>query len=626
MRSGDAKMAALGARCSETSQGAMSETTNKPAPEVKKTDRYCPVCGRTTPEALCPSDSTPTVAMRKFSKQPRSYKDGDIVAQRYQITGTLGSGGFAAVYAAEHVGTKQPIALKLLAVGMDGEDYVAMRRFFREARVTAGLTHRNTVRVFDVGQDDDGPLFIAMELLRGTPLNVKLKENAKLQTAMQEDEALNVAIQILGSLSEAHSQQLVHRDLKPANIFLTKDAEGELLVKVLDFGIARTANSSLTAAGAAPGTPAFMSPEQCYADVVDARSDLYAVAILMFACVCSALPFESKDSIQLMTMHAKTPAPDPRTKAKVPLSDGFVACVLKALSKAPDDRFADAEAMIEELQQVRDGTWNGHLAAREMPTVAYPPRLPGRESNITEIVPPSSLHAAKTPAPAPDSTPLVANAQPAAPAAPATSTAATPQSPVESLAIAPARAPSAAVPAVGGTVRPSPTWLLPAALVLLLAGGVAVGLALRDKTPDKLAVSDTSVVAPAPITAPAAPVPPVAPAPIAPAQPTPDAAHQQAKLAADMAEHAETLDKKLDFAAEAARLAPDVAAYAQMLAGFRAQKAAQIQTHPTTAPTEEPKKAAAPKHESAPRVHEAQPSPAKPAKPAAAGLKPALVD
>ncbi len=600
----------------------MSESSNKPAADTVKGDRYCPVCGRTTPAALCPSDSTPTVAMRKFSKQPRSYKDGEIVAQRYCITGTLGAGGFAAVYAAEHTGTKQPIALKLLAVGMDGEDDVAMRRFFREARVTAGLTHRNTVRVFDVGQDDDGPLFIAMELLRGTPLNVKLKENAKLQIAMSEDEALNVALQMLGSLSEAHSQQLVHRDLKPANIFLTKDADGELLVKVLDFGIARTANSSLTAAGAAPGTPAFMSPEQCYADVVDARSDLYAVGILMFACVCSALPFESKDAMQLMTMHAKTPAPDPRTKAKVPLSDGFVACVLKVLSKAPDDRFADAAAMIEELQQVRDGTWQGHLASPEMPTVAYPPRLPGRESNMTEIVPPSALEKPKTAEIALEITPAVA-AQSSTPAVPA---AAVTTASVESPAIAPTRSPSAVAVSAAATTPTSPPWLWPAALVLLLAGGVAVGLALRDKTAEKLGIPPAPAETAPAIAAPPAAVAPTAPAVNAPAPPPPDPAHQQAKLAADMAQRAETLDKKLDYAMEAARLAPDVTAYSQLLATLQAQKAAQAPPKATEPPAEQLKKPAAAKHETGPRTHEVPAQPARAAKPAAAGLRPALVD
>ncbi|MCO4760960.1 MAG: protein kinase [Myxococcales bacterium] len=323
--------------------------------------RICPICGTLTPEAFCPKEGASTVVARSFSKHPRNYGLDDHVADRYRITGALGSGGYAAVYSAEHTGTGQEVAVKLMAfdpTAAGGE--VAVRRFFREARITAGLSHPNTVRVFDVGQDEGGALYIAMELLRGESLEQRLKRVLTAGDALSVDDSLDIMIPVLDSLAEAHDKQLVHRDLKPANIFLTQvtqEDETVMVPKVLDFGIARTADSSLTVGGTIPGTPPFMSPEQCRGEELDGRSDLYSLAVLLFLCVTGRLPFHDTNVLRLMRMHAFDAPPNPRSKTNRPLPDGLVSLLMRSLAKAPADRPPTAAAMRKELAEIQQGNW-----------------------------------------------------------------------------------------------------------------------------------------------------------------------------------------------------------------------------------------------------------------------------
>ncbi len=318
--------------------------------------RFCPVCGDETNAQFCPNDRTPTVVSQGFAKHPRSYEVGDIVAGRYQITGALGAGGFAAVYSAEHMGTAQEVAVKLMAFDMAGANgEIAVRRFFREARTTAALKHPNTVRVFDVGQDEQGPLFIAMEVLRGESLEDLMKRRFSEGRQLSEKETLDIAIQTLASLNEAHEKGLVHRDLKPGNIYLAESETGPTIVKVLDFGIARTADSSLTIGGNMPGTPPFMSPEQCRGEDLDGRSDLYSLAVLMFLSVCGRLPFSDRNMLKLMRMHSFDPPPDPRSYDGVIVSDELATVILRTLAKQPTDRPETAAVMRDALEALRRG-------------------------------------------------------------------------------------------------------------------------------------------------------------------------------------------------------------------------------------------------------------------------------
>ncbi len=282
-----------------------------------------------------------------FRRDALSYRVGDELLGRYRVTGVLGRGGFGAVYSAEHMGTLQPIALKLLTLDPDAADDDVVARFYREAQVTAQLKSRHTVRVFDVGELPDGPVFMAMELLEGVDLEAELRRLKRLGQTMAFTRASELCCQVLRSLSEAHAHGLVHRDLKPANIMLPV-LDGEMVAKVLDFGIAKTVDSSMTAAGKALGTPSYMSPEQCQGWDIDGRSDLYAIGVLLYRCLTGELPFRATDPIVLLRQHITDEPTDPRLLVDG-LPDGLAEAVLKALAKSPADRFDDAQSMRQTL-------------------------------------------------------------------------------------------------------------------------------------------------------------------------------------------------------------------------------------------------------------------------------------
>ena len=319
--------------------------------------------------------------MTEFRKDPLSYKPGDKLGGRYEIDGKLGQGGYGAVYSATHTGTHQAVAIKVLSVDPDETQDDVVRRFWREARVTAQLRSYNTVRVFDVGEIDGGNMFMAMEMLRGLELEVVLRRLKKAGRRMSEEQAVDIATQVLKSLHEAHRAGLVHRDLKPANIMLAQMDDDEPVVKVLDFGVARTADSTVTQGRKALGTPAYMSPEQCRALDLDGRADLYSLGVILFRCLTGRLPFESRDPVVLLGMHVHEPVPDPRDHNET-LTHAMGAVIKQALAKSPDDRFADARAMRDALRAALGGAWGGTPAAPQdaLESRAYAESTAGTET------------------------------------------------------------------------------------------------------------------------------------------------------------------------------------------------------------------------------------------------------
>lgn len=289
-----------------------------------------------------------------FSKDASSFRAGDVVLDRYRITGTLGRGGYGAVYAAEHLGTQQALALKMLSVDPSTTHDDVVARFYREARITAGLTDVHTVRVFDVGQVEDGPLFMAMELLRGPELSAVVRGVELSGRRVSQQEAIEIALPVLQSLAEAHKAGLVHRDLKPANIIIATMGDEHRVVKVLDFGIAHTQDSELTSEGQALGTPAYMSPEQVKGKSLDSRADLYSLGVILYRCLAGRPPFRADDSFALAFMHVQEEVPDLRGFCGPEVDDAMIAAVHRALSKDPDDRFQTAQEMHQALSQVAD--------------------------------------------------------------------------------------------------------------------------------------------------------------------------------------------------------------------------------------------------------------------------------
>lgn len=323
--------------------------------------RYCPRCGEETDEPYCPKDGTATVLPDVRGVGGGDFDAGAVIEGRYRINETIGRGGFGAVYSAVHTGTNQDVALKVMLGDAADVDKSAVRRFYKEAQVTARLQHPNTVRVFDVGQTQGGALYIAMELLRGPTLEDLLRDLGSQGTGMTERRALDIAIPVLRSLAEAHALELVHRDLKPANIMLSEVIDDDPVVKVLDFGIARTADSSLTGQGTALGTPVYMSPEQCLGRVVDGRSDLYSLGVILFRCLAGRVPFDDRNPLTIMYKHAHEVPPDLKLIAKSKVSDGLSICVMRALAKKPEDRFDSAKDMRAALEGVREGTWRPEM-------------------------------------------------------------------------------------------------------------------------------------------------------------------------------------------------------------------------------------------------------------------------
>ena len=311
------------------------------------TTRFCPRCGAHTSAVFCDDDATATLLVGAPPSAPDRIEPGHIVGGRYRIVGRLGHGGFGAVFDAEHVGTGQSMAVKVLAGQSDESD---VRRFYREARITARLRHPNTVRVFDFGQDDDGTVYIAMEKLVGQPLDVAISARIRAGRTFSAHEIIHFGAEIAVSLHEAHEAGLVHRDLKPANAFLVDAGRGELpRCKVLDFGIARHIEHSITG-NALRGTATHMSPEQVRSDTLDGRSDQYALGVILYQLAARRLPHRGDTPLQTLYQQVDR-APEPLREL---VGDQYPARLLdaihKALAKDRDERFDSAARMAAELR------------------------------------------------------------------------------------------------------------------------------------------------------------------------------------------------------------------------------------------------------------------------------------
>ncbi len=310
--------------------------------------RYCPRCGMVTASDNCPADGTPTV--RRAQAGRRGLQAGDVIGGRYRIVGELGRGGFGVVFGAVHVTTGHSVAVKVLTPAGADDGQELARRFFQEASATSRLSHPNTVRVFDFGQTDAGDLFLAMERLDGETLLGLLTRVQREGGVLSEAQTVEIGGAVLRSLGEAHAHGLVHRDMKPANIFLHQMAGGDSIVKVLDFGIVKQSDTSMTQVGKALGTPTHMSPEQAMGRAVDARTDLYALGVVLYECLTGTLPFDGENPLAVVMQHVTEPVPPIAVRAPGKVRPALAAVVEKALAKRADDRWPNALDMRLALQ------------------------------------------------------------------------------------------------------------------------------------------------------------------------------------------------------------------------------------------------------------------------------------
>jgi serine/threonine-protein kinase len=253
------------------------------------------------------------------------------------------------------------VAIKILHPKLvNRKDLVS--RFSREAKALGHLSHPNTVKVFDDGVLEDGSLFIVMEYLEGRNLNQVVRTGGPIPL----ERALPILIQVCGALNEAHSRGIVHRDLKPENIFLSTQGGIKDFPKVLDFGLAKVTDQEmrpgsivLTQEGMVFGTPEFMSPEQAQGKTLDARSDLYSLAIILYQMLVGRPPFEDEDAVLVMARHIKSAPPTfQEISPHIRVSPALEQVVQRALSKNPDERPSSAEQFIQLLDEALAGGGN----------------------------------------------------------------------------------------------------------------------------------------------------------------------------------------------------------------------------------------------------------------------------
>jgi serine/threonine protein kinase len=288
------------------------------------------------------------VALRPISMADenwtREYQDGETVpGTPYKVISLVAAGGMGSVYIVEHVELGRRYVLKsLLRTLASRRDLIARMR--NEWRALGKLKHPNIVDVINAGATPDGVPFYVMELLSGETVRERLARLGQIPP----DQAVRIAQATLVGLAAAHAIGVIHRDVKPANVFLTRDGG----VKVLDFGIAQMrvegGSPKITAQGLAIGTPRYMSPEQASGEKADARSDVYAVGLLLYEMVAGEGPFDDlTDITQQMLAHLHRPPRPLRQWADLPA--GLEALIGRALAKHPDERPRSAEYMAAEL-------------------------------------------------------------------------------------------------------------------------------------------------------------------------------------------------------------------------------------------------------------------------------------
>src|SRR5579862_7496927 len=291
---------------------------------------------------------------------PGEIAAGTVLGERYEIIALLGQGGMGAVYKARDTELDRLVALKIIRPELTTNPEM-LKRFKQELILARQVTHRNVIRIFDLGQAD-GFKFITMEFLEGRDLRGVLQERGKLPP----EEAAKIIVQICRALEAAHSEGVIHRDLKPQNIML--DASGRAYV--MDFGIARSAYlPGMTQTGALVGTPEYMSPEQAKGEKLDERSDLFSLGAILYELLIGQSPYHSDTplaSLWRRLQEKAKPVSEIDPSIPKPLSD----IVAKALEIEPKDRFASATEFAQYLE-----SWLG-ISASMVGSTTYQALVP----------------------------------------------------------------------------------------------------------------------------------------------------------------------------------------------------------------------------------------------------------
>jgi serine/threonine-protein kinase len=305
-------------------------TASRFAP-TESSELYCPACDQSFSDNVvhCPNDGSRLVRISDV----RDALIGRNLEGRFLIKERLGTGGMGAVYRAWQGSVGREVAVKVIESRLKG-GRLAAKRFLREAKLASRLSHANTVAVIDFGQTDDGLLYLVMELVKGRVLNDVLLEDGPFST----DRMCRVGIQLCEALEAAHKLSIIHRDLKPSNIIMLDDPPGRDLIKVLDFGLAKSlvdeGSTTVTQSDAIMGTPSYIPPEAVTRMQFDERSDLYSLGVILYEVLAGRLPFEATTVQAMLRQHAfdrPTPLPDH-------IPPPVVELLFRLLEKEPDRR------------------------------------------------------------------------------------------------------------------------------------------------------------------------------------------------------------------------------------------------------------------------------------------------
>jgi serine/threonine-protein kinase len=304
---------------------------------------------------------------------------GRVIAGRYRLEMRIGEGGMGVVYRARHVLIDRIVAVKLIRPDLRGETHLRAW-MLREARAANRVDHAHIIDIHDIGETEEGELYLVMEYLVGQSLSSELSRGT-----MQLSRGVDILEQMCAALARAHDLGVVHRDLKSDNILLTTRGGRKDFVKILDFGLAHLAmDPRLAPKGAVFGTPEYMAPEQARGEEATAQSDLYALGVLFFEMLTGQLPFRSDDRETLLEMQRTAVAPRPRSiKPDVlPSAEGIV---VKLLEKDRRKRFQDAHHLHEELKTLQRSLpstpWE---VAATGDNVAPPPPPPPQSEGVIE--------------------------------------------------------------------------------------------------------------------------------------------------------------------------------------------------------------------------------------------------
>ena len=282
---------------------------------------------------------------------------GTVLLGKYRVDAILGIGGMGAVVRASHLFLAQPVAIKVL-LPQFAQDPSTVQRFIREGQSAVQLRGEHIARVHDVGTLDDGRPFMVMEYLEGADLNQVLRAHGPQAPEIVAD----LMLQACEGIAEAHALGIVHRDIKPSNFFVTRMSDGEMLLKILDFGISKSTTelNELTGTQAVVGTPSYMAPEQTRnAKLADARSDQWSMGVVMYQLITGRVPFEA-DTYAELVLKAAMDAPSP---IHVPLPAGLGEILFRCLEKTPDARFPNVAELARMLAPYSSDPMGGARSA-----------------------------------------------------------------------------------------------------------------------------------------------------------------------------------------------------------------------------------------------------------------------